>query len=496
MSVTGRQVRKLMEEMAKHGMIGRASMMAGMHRETARVHAKDGKVPSESTGPRKWRTRVDPIQDEDWAEVVERLREAPELEARALFDHLCEGHPDRYEPGQVRTLQRRIRDWRAREGPEKDVVLVQQHRPGEALQTDFTSCNELGITIGGEPFPHLLCHVVLPYSNWEWATPCRSESMAALKRGVQEALFRLGRVPDYHQTDNSTAATHDLSTGKRGFNEDYRQFVEHFGMLPRTIAIGESRQNGDVESSNNALKKRLKQHLLLRRSRDFESQAAYEAFLHEILMKANQLRSRRITEEMATMRPIVVSRFPEYREVTVIVTNWSTIRVQRNSYSVPSRLIGARVRVHIHDDRLEIFHGGVLQDTFERLPGRFNHHVDYRHVIGSLLRKPGGFARYRYREDLFPSPVFRRAYDALLERLPEREAVLAYLRILDLAAHDMESTVAAALEAALARRESFTALSIRAQIVPEERTFPTLALPAVDLGAYDALLTLVSGVAS
>jgi hypothetical protein len=201
--VTDVQVRRLMEEHTRNGRVDLASLRAGMHRNTGSKYLRAGKVPSELRKPRTWRTREDPFE-EDWAEIAERLSEAPELEAKALFEDLCERYPERYQEGQLRTLQRRIKQWRALHGPPKELFFEQEHRPGEAMQTDFTSVNELRITISGEAFRHLLCHQVLPYSNWEWATVARSESMSALRRGVQAAVFQLGRVPEYHQTDNSS----------------------------------------------------------------------------------------------------------------------------------------------------------------------------------------------------------------------------------------------------------------------------------------------------
>ncbi|MGH9651444.1 MAG: IS21 family transposase, partial [Terriglobales bacterium] len=296
-----RQVRKLMEEITKHGKIGLAATRAGMHRNVARKYVQAGRLPSELALPRHWRTRVDPFAA-DWADITARLSQAPELEAKTLLEDLEARKPGAYSEGQLRTLQRKIRQWRAAEGPPKEVFFAQEHRPGEALQTDFTWMNELEITIAGETFRHLVCHPVLPYSNWEWGTVCVSESLAALKRGVQDALFQLGRVPEFHQTDNSTAATHDLSTGKRGFNAEYEAMMRHLGMTARTIEIGESHQNGDVESLNGAFKRRVKQHLLLRGSRDFESVAAYETWLQEIFEKANRLRAGRLAEELTVMR--------------------------------------------------------------------------------------------------------------------------------------------------------------------------------------------------
>ncbi|MCP5004894.1 MAG: transposase family protein, partial [Planctomycetes bacterium] len=228
MTTTDVQVRKLMEEYQKLGQVGTAALRAGMHRNTASKYLKEGRLPSTMGRPRDWRTRPDPFV-EDWEEVAARLEDAPELEAKALFDDLLERKPGRYQEGQLRTFQRRVQQWRAQEGPPKEVFFAQEHRPGEAMQTDFTWATELEITIAGEPFVHLLCHSVLPYSNWEWATPCFSESLSALRRGVQSAVFRLGRRAQWHQTDNSTAATHKLAAAEklrtgdgRGFNEEYK----------------------------------------------------------------------------------------------------------------------------------------------------------------------------------------------------------------------------------------------------------------------------------
>jgi len=357
------------------------------------------------------------------------------------------------------------------------------------MQTDFTHASTLGITIGGEAFAHQLCHCVLPYSNWEWATVCQSESLPALRRGVQSALFELGRIPSYHQTDNSTAATHDLRTGKRGFNEEYLAMMNHFAMQPRTTGIGEKEQNGDVEASNGVLKRRLEQHLLLRGSRDFDRVEDYEQWLCEKVRAGNRLRTTKVSEELAVMRPLIVNRLPEYREETVLVTSWSTVRIKRNTYSVPSRLIGENVRVHLYEQHLEIYLGGILQLQTERLRGEGGHRINYRHVIWSLVQKPGAFARYRYREDLFPSLTFRRTYDVLCEHLESRRADVEYLRILHLAASTMESEVERALEQLLDAGQCPTAQAIKPAVTPEQIEVPELEEPAVDLSSYDGLLT-------
>jgi len=480
-----------MEELSKGKTLEQASAKASMHRNTGAKYRALGKLPSELLAPRTWRTREDPFA-EDWPEVAGRLAETPGLEAQALFDELMARKPDRYRAGQLRTFQRRVKRWRAEAGPDKEIFFTQEHRPGEALQTDFTSADELGITIAGEAFPHLISHSVLPYSNWESATTARSESIMAIRRGVQKALFTLGRVPRYHQTDHSTAATHELSGGKRGFNEEYAALMDHFGMTPRTTGVGKKEQNGDVEALNGALKRRLRQHLLLRGSADFESIEAYERWRDDVIAKCNGQRATKVEEELTLMRPLETRRLAEYQELRVAVTSSSTIRVRTNAYSVPSRLIGETVTVRVYEYRVEVFFGGERQLETERLLERGGRRIDYRHIIWSLVRKPGAFARYRYREALFPSLSFRRAYDALAQQLGEGiKADVEYLRVLHLSAATMETEVEAALGQLLAAGTVPTVDAVKEIVAPAKPAVPELPALKVDLESYDALLESV-----
>ena len=480
-----------MEEYSKTGNVSFAAMKAGIDRKTGRRYLDSGEMPSQQrAAERTWRTRPDPFE-EHWPEVQEMLRDAPSLEAKALFGWLVDKYPDDFQEGQMRTFQRRVKRWRATKGPDKELFFEQLHRPGEAMQTDYTNANELGITIEGEPFDHLLCHPVLPYSNWEWATVCRSESLASLKRGVQEALFRLGRVPKKHQTDNTTAATHQVKPGKRDFNEDYKKFVTHFGMTPRTIAVGAKEQNGDVEASNGAFKRCLEQHLILRGSRDFASAAVYEAWVQRVAEKNNFQRSDRVAEELKVMRPLQVSRLPEFTVENVCVSQGSTIRVKRNTYSVPSRLKGERVRVHVYDDRLDVRYGGEHLLNIERLHGRHGHRIDYRHIIWSMVQKPGAFLRYRYREELFPTLTFRRAYDELCEALGEgRDADIEYLRILHRAAAVSQEAVEQTLVGLLTAGELPLADLVKAAVQPQTPEIPDMEPYRPDPAEYDSLLEL------
>lgn len=488
-----RKVRKLMEEYQKTGEVSKAALRADLDPKTARKYIKAGKMPSEMAVERDWRTRLDPFS-EHWDQCCGMLEDAPELEGKFLFEWLCDAYPGVYKPGQLRTFQRRVREWRALHGPDKEVFFPQVHNPGVRMSTDFTRMGHLEITIQGEAFSHMLCHCVLTYSNWEWATICHSESLLALRGGIQAALFRLGRVPVEHWTDHSTAATHrpgEEVKERRAYNEKYLDVMEHFGMKPRTIQVDEPHENGDVESLNGALKRRIEQHLLLRGSRDFESVETYEVFLAGILQKVNQARSTRVSEELARMRVLDVRRLAEYSEYDCTVRTWSTISVDRRIYSVPSRLIGQRVKVQRYEDRIEVYYKGVHQLTAPWIARDRDHAINYRHVIGWLVRKPGAFRQYRFREDLFPTEAFRWAHEQLSESLEARTADREYLQILHHAAQTMECEMDATLTT-LRREQLVPRLdTVLERCRPQRCELPALEPFDVRLPEYDELLEQV-----
>ncbi len=489
MTTTDQQVMIMKKELSKHGHQGLAAARAGVCRQTGAKYIHLGKLPSESKGVRYWRTRADPFA-EVWPEVENRLRERPGLWARSLFEELQERYPGRFQPGQLRTLYRRVRTWRALHGDDQgyEVFFPQQHRPGEAGQTDFTATTELGMRLQGASYAPLLCHFVLPYSNWEWARRCVSESFLALKGGVQEAVYRLGKVPEWHQTDHSTGATHQVRKGQRAFNLEYVDLMKHLGMKPRTIAVGKKEQNGTVEAQNGAFKRFLNQQLERRGQRDFVSEHAFDQWLEGNLHKANRHRQGRLAEELAVMRPLSVARLPEFKELEVWVSRNSTINVLSNIYSVPPRLMRHKVRVRLYEDHLVVFYGNVVVQEMARLRGRSHHDIDYRHVIWSLVQKPGAFARYRYREALFPSLVFRRAHTALQDAHPGTPGDAAYLRLLHLAASTLEGEVQAALELLLEQGCVPEPDRVQALVQPRSAEVPQLAAPAVNLAVYDELL--------
>lgn len=486
---TDQQVRRLMEEMNKNQNKSYAAMKAGMNRRTAAKYLKLGKLPSELPPvDRTWRTRENPFE-QHWEKVKQWLEDTPELEAKFLFEQLCQESPGAYQEGQLRTLQRHIKQWRATKGPDKEVFFSQMHYPGHLMQTDFTHMNSLGVTIRGEPFKHMLCHCVLTYSNWEWGRICFSESYEAVKLGVQSALVKLGRVPLRHRTDGTTAATHHVEKdekGKRAFNEEYKTMMDHFGMAPETV--NDPNHNADVESSHNVLKKRINQHLLFRGSRDFESRDDYEAFLFGIMDKANTLRTKRLEEELSVMKELPVNRLPLYTAREERVRPSSTIRVKKNVYSVPSRLIGEKVLVRVYEDKLHVLYAGKLQIEIERIKGSGNSRINYRHIIWSLMNKPGAFENYHYREELFPTVCFRRAFDMLKSWYSPFNANKEYLRILYIAATTMETEVETALLLLMEEGSMFSSAHVKELIGIKQKTAPEIKPPIVDLVEYNILL--------
>lgn len=502
MTATDAQVRLIMKERNNGKTQEQAAVKANIRScKTVRKYEQLGELPSELKEPRKYRTRPDPFE-KDWAEVEKKLKEAPELEAKTLFEWLCERDGVEYQEGQLRTLQRRISNWRVLNG-NPTLSLDQVHQPGEVLQSDGTCMNELKIIIQGHPFEHILFHSVLPYSNWEWGRVVQSESLLSIRLGLQSALLKLGRVPQAHQTDHTTAATHKLgladrekSVQERGYNEEYLQLLTHYGIEARTIHIASPNENGDVESSNGGIKRAVEQHLLLRGRRDFESIAVYEAFLFGIMDKRNAMRQTKLAEELVVMKPLTAKPWPQMRELIVRVGQNGILRVGSNGYSVPSGLKGKRATVRIYEWHIEVWYANQRLETLPRVPGAHHYQINYRHIIDSLLRKPGGFRNYRYREDLFPQDVFRRAWEALNEQLPPRKADLTYLRILKQAAIGLESDVAQALALLLENQDqnlwdekTITEL-IGAIAAPP--AIPTLAPQEVNLSIYDQFIQAAS----
>jgi len=496
MTATNAQVRIMMRERQKGKTLEQAAASANVRsRKTVAKYERLGGVPSELKQRRNYRTRPDPFV-EHWSQVETMLATSPELEAKALFGWLGEQYPGHYQEGQVRTFQRRVNEWRALHQPQV-AVLEQLHRPGEVMQTDGVWLTELGVTIQSQPLEHLLIHCVLPYSNWEWGCLAQSESLMALRLALHTTFSQLGAVPVYHQTDNSSAATRRLQADELGeaarertYTDGYLHLLKHYKLEPRVTHRQSPQEDGDVESSHGGLKRALQQHLLLRGNRDFASLASYRAFVEQVMAKRNQLRRERLAEEMAVMRPLTAAPLALGTALRMRVSKGSLIKVDKQHYSVPTSLIGRMVNVYVYEWQVEVCYGRKPVATLARLIGQERQPagINYRHVIDSLLRKPGGFRDYRYREALFPCLVFRQAWEQFNTWYAPRRADLIYLRILRLAAQTLESEVAGALQLLLDRHAHFTESEVAALLNRPVAPAPPVARGEVSLAQYDQLL--------
>jgi hypothetical protein len=486
--VTDSQVRLLMKLIKEESSLKVAAAKAGMDEKTARKYRDLGELPSHVRVPHTWRTREDPFS-EVWDEVRAHLEINPGLEAKTLFEDLQRRYPGRFQDGQLRTLQRRVKTWRAVEGPSKEVFFAQRHKPGELSQSDFTSMNDLEVTVEGKLFPHLLYHFVLTYSNWETGTVCFSESFESLSFGIQNALWELGGVPRAHQTDRLSAAVQKVGHPDE-FTRHYDALLRHYGLVGKKSQARKANENGDIEQRHHRFKRAVEQALLLRGSHDFENRRRYEEFLSGVFAQLNSGREKRLQDERKVLRRLPAVRLDGSKRIQVRVGPGSTIHVQHNVYSVHSRLIGEKVVVRIYTEKLEVLYAQRIVEVLPRLRGQGQHRIDYRHVIDWLIRKPGAFRNYRYREDLFPTSWFRMAYDSLVGSLGER-ADKEYLKILALAARESEALVNNILQLYLNSEHTPSFKEVEEYVHYEQRPDPITEpmIEEIDLAGYDRLIS-------
>jgi hypothetical protein len=485
--VTAAQVKELWKHVHQGASLRTAAMRANMDRKTARKYRNLGKLPNQARKPRTWRTWPDALADA-WPAVAEQLQREPRLQAKTLWEWLQRTHPGKYPESMRRTFERRVRQWKALHGKAKEVFFAQQHAPGRLGASDFTSMNDVQVTIGGLPFPHLLYHFVLTCSNWEHVTLCFGEDFASLSAGLQNALWALGAVPERHRTDRLTLAVHHDGQAEQ-FTAKYRALLTHYGLQAEATNPASGHENGDVESAHRHFKEAVAQALLLRGSHDFASRAEYWQLVVAVQAQRNAGRAAQVAAELAHLRPLPAERLETLERERVRVRRGSTIRVKHNTYSVPARLIGDVVEARIGLDEIEVWYAQQLVQRMPRLRGQDKHHIDYRHIISWLVRKPGAFARYVYREDLYPTVAYRRAYDALLTQQPGR-ADKEYVRLLYLASQEGEGRVEVALVQLLEQRRPLSEQAVRT-LLGEATALAEAArveVPPVDLRAYDALL--------
>lgn len=469
-----------------------AAARAGMSPATGYRILNDPRLPSQMKAPRT-RRRPDPLAGFFDEEVVPLLEAAPGLRPIAIFEELRRRHGDL--PFSRRTLERRIRDWRARHGPEREVIFRQVHEPGRLGLSDFTDMGDLGVTIAGEPLDHLLYHFRLPYGGFEHChVIVGGESFVALAEGLQNALWSAGGAPRLHRTDSLSAAFRNLDADARAdLTTRYDALCQHYGMEPTRNNKGIAHENGSIESSHGHARAAVEDALLVRGSQDFEDLTAYRRFIDEVMTARNRRHAPSIDVERQALQRLPDTRTTDYEEVLVRVTSSSGFTLRKVFYTVPSRLIGHKLRARLYDDRIELFLGGTALMTLVRGRagdnGKHGHIVDYRHVIHSLRRKPMALAGLVYRDSLFPREAYRRMFEHLLEQEGERAACKIIVELLAMA-HERacEVELAGLLEADLATRRSPDITALRRRFSPDPAQLPAVTVKLGDLGCYDSLI--------
>jgi len=457
---------------------------AGMSGRTARKYLKIGKLPSELKSPRTHRTRKDPFAQH--IDIIENMiTEAPQLQAKTLHHYLMEQYPDVYKEGHLRSLQRRVLAIKASCDIDKDVIFPQDIKPGKESQSDWFSMNSLKITIAGQMFDHLLFHFMLPYSRWEDIMICNSESFESLSKGFAESVTKLGGTLPSHRTDNLSAAT-KKDGGSRSFTAKWQQFMDHYNVTPSRNNPGASHENGSVEKSHDLLRSAINQHLILRKSRDFDCLASYQRFLDNIIEKRNNARKAQVMEELHYMQALPKRGWNDPKILNVRVTPDSTISILGCIYSVPSRLISYHLRAYAYTDRIDLYYGSKKLETIPRSDGKSC--INYLHIIDGLIRKPGAFANYKYKESLYPSLEFRKACDELIASKPAT-GHKDYLKLLQLAKCYGQSEVLAALELCIERHELPLSSTVKDLLQAPLMPLPqNTRVNAPNLSEYDSLL--------
>ena len=456
--------------------------------KTGRKYRDQQLLPSQNKVAHTWQTRKDPFSGV-WNKIKEMILINPGLEAKTIFNDLKQKNPEQFQDGQLRTLQRKLKYWRATEGPSKNVIFPQNHFSGDLGASDFTHMDKLGITIQGQPFDHLIYHFVLTYSNWETGSICFSESFESFSEGFQNALWELGGSPKNHRTDNFTAAVTCIGSEKK-FTSRYKSMLAHYKIEGQTIQSGCPNENGDSEQSHRRFKKAVEQALMLRYSKDFDSRAEYESFLKKIFNQLNLGRGDRFLDELDKIKSLPVSRLDDFITVKTTVHPSSTLRLKNKTYSVPSRLIGEKVKALIYSQVIDIYLGNTKVIQLPRIMSNQTSQINYRHVIDSLLRKPGAFENYKYQPNLFPTSRFRFTYDLFKKHQPTT-ASKAYLKILHLASQTSETNVDKALELLLATEQLFSLTDVEniTDTATTTGNINTGLVSTVNLSEYDELIS-------
>lgn len=496
--INSEQVKLYMRERNKGKTQEKAAAQCGFSERSGRRIDK-GDLQSSGRKKRDWRTRPDPFAGVWESEIIPLLCKESQLTPKTLFERLQNDHPGEYPDSKLRTFQRKVSKWKALYGADKEVMFRQHQIAGRMGLSDFTQLKQVQITIVGVIFHHLLYHFRLAFSGWCSVKVVHGgESYSAFAEGLQDALQRLGGTPQEHRSDSLSAAFKNLSKDAAAdTTKRYEQLCKHYDMEPTRNNRGKGHENGAVESPHGHLKKRIHQGLLLRGSNDFTSVSEYEEFLSEIVQTINRNKQDKIEEELQYLQPLPLQRTADYTELVVRVSTSSTIRVRRVIYTVPSRLIGKTLRVHIYDSRLEVYLGSTHTETLQRIFVKDNNHrakqVDYRHVITSLERKPQAFRYSQLRDELLPNDTYKAVWEFLDLHQDAHKACKTMVGILGLAHRaDCEERLGTYLHNLLERNIVPNLYKLQQKFDTYESKIPAQDLTQPPASIYDGLLVNVS----
>ena len=476
-----------------HHSLPAAAAHAAFSSSTAHRLEADPRLPSQKKAPRT-RRRPDPLGEIFDTEILPMLEATPGLRAIGIFEEIQRRHPH-LAPSVRRTVERRVQAWRAVHGTEREIIFRQNHQPGQMGLSDFTEMGDLNVHVAGILLDHRLYHFRLPFSGFEHAhVILGGESYVALAVGLQNALWALGGAPREHRSDSLSAAFRNLDpAARKDLTTRYDQLCTHYQMEPTRNNRGVAHENGSIESAHGHLKSAIRDSLLLRSSLDFENLSDYRHFVDEIASRRNARNTKRIDAERAQLQPLPDTRTDDYEETLVYVTAAGGFTLRKVFYTVPSRLVGRRLRVRLYDERLDLFVGGTPLITLERgragANGKHGHVVNYHHVIHALRRKPMALLNLVYRDQLFPREAYRLMFERLCERLNPRAACKQTVELLSLA-HERccEADLAQVLTVCLAIDQLPDLAIINARFAPDPQRLPRVLVELAPLSAYEDLL--------
>lgn len=454
----------------------------------------DKPKPDDFSNNQKRGIKKDPFEQVWLSDLVPLLEKEPTLQAITLLDDLQERFPEQYDVSLLRTLQRRVKEWKGINGPEKEVMFRQNHPPGWQGLSDFTYCDSLEVTIREIHLPHLIYRYYLAFSHWEYPlVVLGGESFTALSEGFQNAHAELGGCPRTHRTDSLAAAyKNEEKSAELDFTTAYEELCVHYSMKPTRNNKGVKHENGSVETSHRHFKSRLNQALMMRGSRDFDSLKDYRQFVQGVATKQNAKRYKAIQEEKTHLQKLPNHRTRDFDLETVRVNSSSIILVRQARYAVPSNLVGNLLKVHVYDDRLECFLGSTSVVTFKRLrwnKGPRPRHINYRFIIPSLARKPQAFRNFVYRDDLFPSYAFQRTWELLDDQLDDRTACKEIVKILKITVDSgKEEEISKYLEGLLLQHVTPRLEDIEKRFGVVHEKVVEITIQPREPGDYDALL--------